>query len=108
MSLKATTWIAQLDKCPCAEQEVAGSNPNKTNTQGLKYAAFVKTSAKGLQYRPWELQQVIHMQNTHVKKNTGKDTQENANKFSEAMNNNLSPSNRTSNISYYNFGKKSE
>ena len=28
LSLKATTWIAQLDKCPGAEQEAAGSNPN--------------------------------------------------------------------------------
>ena len=38
LSLKATTWIAQLDKCPGAEQEAAGSNPSQTNTQGLVFS----------------------------------------------------------------------
>ena len=31
-----TTWLAQLDKCQFAKQEVTGSNPGRTNTQGLK------------------------------------------------------------------------
>ena len=30
------TWFAQLEECRSAKQEVAGSNPGRTNTQGLQ------------------------------------------------------------------------
>ena len=30
-----TTWLAQLGECRSAEWEVVGSNPGRTNTQGL-------------------------------------------------------------------------
>ena len=29
-------WLAQLGECQSAEREVAGSNPGRTNTQGLQ------------------------------------------------------------------------
>ena len=31
----AAAWYAQLRECRSAEREVAGSNPGRTNTQGL-------------------------------------------------------------------------
>lgn len=31
-----TTWLAQLDKCWFAKQEVTGSNPDQANTQGVE------------------------------------------------------------------------
>ena len=31
-----TAWLAQLDKCQFAKQEVTGSYPGRTNTQGRK------------------------------------------------------------------------
>ena len=33
---KSAAWLAQLGECWSAEQEDAGSNPSRTNTQGLK------------------------------------------------------------------------
>ena len=29
-------WLAQLGESRCAKREVAGSNPGRTNTQGLQ------------------------------------------------------------------------
>ena len=34
-SPKTAAWLAQLGECRSDEQEVAGSNPGRTNTQGL-------------------------------------------------------------------------
>ena len=46
------SWLAQLIERQSAEREVSGSNPGRTNTQGLKItedegAAFAMTSANG-------------------------------------------------------------
>ena len=30
------TWLAQLGECRSTEREVTGSNPGRTNTQGLQ------------------------------------------------------------------------
>ena len=50
MSRLAAAWLAQLGERRSGEREVTGSNPSRTNTQGLKItekesAAFVMTSA---------------------------------------------------------------
>ena len=50
MSRLAAAWLAQLGERRSGEREVTGSNPGRTNTQGLKItekesAAFVMTSA---------------------------------------------------------------
>ena len=50
MSRLAAAWLAQLRERRSGEREVTGSNPGRTNPQGLKItekesAAFVMTSA---------------------------------------------------------------
>ena len=50
MSRLAAAWLAHLGERWSGEREVTGSNPGRTNTQGLKItekesAAFVMTSA---------------------------------------------------------------
>ena len=36
INLNAAAWLAQLGELRSAEQEVAGSSPGRTNTQGLE------------------------------------------------------------------------
>ena len=36
VNLNAAAWLAQLGELRSAEQEVAGSSPGRTNTQGLE------------------------------------------------------------------------
>ena len=36
LNVNAAAWLAQLGELQSAEQEVAGSSPGRTNTQGLE------------------------------------------------------------------------